>query len=263
MTLTDTQAEFVCYGLGVTLTGRAGSREVLGGIDLEIATGSVTTIVGRSGSGKTTLLRVLAGLTPTTEGSLVHRGVPVLGPVPDVVTVFQDYSNALLPWRDVRRNVALGLERSRLRRDERRRRVDEALAVVGLERFADEYPWRLSGGMQQRVQIARALAVRPTVLLMDEPFGALDSMTKALLQDQLLEVRDATGCTIVFITHDVEEAVYLGDRVLILDGRPGSVTAAIDVNLPAPRDQVTTREASQYLEIRHELYHALRSGNDG
>ncbi len=250
--------EYACRDLTVTLPGRYGARDVLGAVDIDIQRGSITTLVGRSGVGKTTLLRVLAGFTVASAGALEHRGSLVKGPLADVVTVFQDYTHALLPWRSVTRNIMLGLEAQRLSRQERDSRVAGALEMVGLTDYATEYPWRLSGGMQQRVQIARAVAVRPKVLLMDEPFGALDSMTKANLQDQLIDVRNSTGCTIVFITHDVEEAVYLADKVVVIDGQPGTITKAVDVGLPFPRDQVTTREMPRFLEVRHDLYAALR-----
>jgi NitT/TauT family transport system ATP-binding protein len=173
------------------------------------------------------------------------------------VTVFQDYGHALLPWRTVARNVALGLE-GRLPKPEIAERVAESLAMVGLEGRASEYPWRLSGGMQQRVQIARALAMRPKVLLMDEPFGALDAMTKASLQDQLLEVHATTGTTVILITHDLEEAIYLADRVFVICGSPGSMGAELATSLPRPRDQLETRELPRYLELRHTLISTLR-----
>jgi NitT/TauT family transport system ATP-binding protein len=171
--------------------------------------------------------------------------------------VFQDYTNALLMWRTVRRNVALGVE-GRLRPDELERKVQNAIRMVGLERFQDEYPWRLSGGMQQRVQIARALAMEPNALLMDEPFGALDAMTKAALQDQLLAVQAETGATVLFVTHDIEEAIYLSDTIIILKGSPAQVAQRINVNLPRPRDQIVTKEQPEYLRLRHQLFEAFR-----
>jgi NitT/TauT family transport system ATP-binding protein len=175
------------------------------------------------------------------------------------VTVFQDYSSALLPWRTVERNVALPLE-GRTTKSERRERVLRALEIVGLADRLDEYPWRLSGGMQQRVQIARALVLEPRVLLMDEPFGALDAITKGSLHDQLLDVQAKTGATIVFITHDVEEAVYLSDRVMVIHGSPGRIVHEVRTELPRPRDQIATRDLSRYHEVRHELAQVLRDG---
>ena len=245
-----------CRGVKVTLVGAAGAIDILRDIDLDVADGEFVSILGSSGSGKTTLLRVLGGLQEASAGEVLAGSRVVTGPPAGVVTVFQDYTNSLLPWRSVRRNVAVGIEK-KVSKQECAERVDGALEMVSLRPSADEYPWRLSGGMQQRVQIARALALRPSVLLMDEPFGALDAMTKASLQDQLQEVQRATGTTIVFVTHDVEEAVYLSDRVLVLEGTPASVGLSLDVGLPRPRHQVTTKETPEYLALRHQVYAAL------
>jgi NitT/TauT family transport system ATP-binding protein len=229
---------------------------ILEGVDLDVHDGEFVSILGQSGSGKTTLLRVLGGLQPATSGTVQHRGAAFTGPVEGLVTVFQDYTQSLLPWRNVRRNVALGIE-GRLSKPETRERVDEALEMVNLTDRADEHPSKLSGGMQQRVQIARALAMRPSVLLMDEPFGALDAMTKASLQDQLQQVQKATDTTVVFVTHDVEEAVYLSDKVVILQNRPASVGVTLDVGLARPRHQLRTKEEQRYLELRHQVYKEL------
>ncbi|MQA09362.1 MAG: ATP-binding cassette domain-containing protein [Pseudonocardiaceae bacterium] len=253
---TDGTDSISCEGVGVTLSGSSGALDVLGGVDISVARGEFVSILGTSGSGKTTLLRVLGGLLPATTGTVRCHGSVVTGPADGVVTVFQDYVHSLLPWRTVRRNVGLGIEAG-CDRAERDERVDEALIMVGLRQRADEYPWRLSGGMQQRVQIARALATRPRVLLMDEPFGALDAMTKASLQDQLQQVQELTATTVVFVTHDVEEAVYLSDRVLVLDGSPAAIGLALDIPLERPRHQVTTKESADYLRLRHRVYEAL------
>jgi NitT/TauT family transport system ATP-binding protein len=241
----------VAFGVG------AKRRQILEGISFGVATGEVVGIVGPSGTGKTTLLRLLGGLLLPTSGSVHLKGEPVDGPSADAVTIFQDYSNALLPWRSVARNVALPLE-GRAPKPEIAERVNNALQVVGLADRADEYPWRLSGGMQQRVQIARALVLQPKVLLMDEPFGALDAITKASLHDQLLEVQTRTGATIIFITHDVEEAVYLSDRVLVINETPGRIVLEVATELPRPRDQIETRDMPRYHELRHQLASALR-----
>jgi len=253
-------ASIECRDLLVRLTGSAGAVDILKGVDLSIQRGEFVSVLGASGSGKTTLLRVLGGLAPVTAGEVRCDGRPFSGPPPGVVTVFQDYSNSLLPWRTVRRNVALGVE-GELGKAEAEQRIDEALEMVNLTSSAAEYPYRLSGGMQQRVQIARALAMRPSVLLMDEPFGALDAMTKASLQDQLQQVQAVTGTTVVFVTHDVEEAVYLSDRVVVLSGRPAAVGLSLDVPLPRPRDQVSTKESPVYLDLRHQVYAALGHGS--
>lgn len=245
-----------CRDLSVTLPAASGPVHILADVHLDVGEGEFVSVLGASGSGKTTLLRVLGGLQPATAGSVSCDGTLIDGPANGVVTVFQDYANSLLPWRSVRRNVALGIEQQ-LGKPERDARVDEALDMVGLLERADDYPAQLSGGMQQRVQIARALAMRPRVLLMDEPFGALDVMTKATLQDQLQGVHAATGATIVFVTHDIEEAVYLSDRVVVLSGRPANVGLTLDVALPRPRNQVSTKEDQEYLHLRHKVYEAL------
>jgi NitT/TauT family transport system ATP-binding protein len=245
--------------VGVTFPGAGGARWAIRGIRLEIAAGETVGVVGRSGAGKTTLLRVLGGMLPASAGSLRLFGHPVCGPPAEAVMVFQDYANALLPWRTVRRNVALGIER-RLGRSELRQRVDHALRMVGLEDRDGDYPAQLSGGMAQRVQIARALAMRPRVLLMDEPFGALDALTRAELQDVLLRVQEQTVATVVFVTHDLDEAIYLADRVLVLGDEPGRITLELRTELCRPRNQLRTRESAQYLQARQRLGELLSVG---
>ena len=247
--------------VGVRLPAAGGPRPILLDVSFEVRAGEIIGIVGRSGAGKTTLLRVLGGLLDASSGTVVFDGEVVRRPPTGAVMVFQDYGNALLPWRTVARNTGLGLE-GRVSRDERRRRVADALSMVGLADRGSDHPWRLSGGMAQRAQIARALALEPKVLLMDEPFGALDAITKAALQDVLLSVQRETQATVVFITHDLEEAIYLSDRVLVMGGSPGTITMAVNTELPCSRDQLATRELPRYLHVRHLLGQALRAADD-
>jgi NitT/TauT family transport system ATP-binding protein len=256
-------AIFACLGLGIEFDTPNGPHRVLDAVDLSVAPGEFVSIVGQSGTGKSTLLRILGGLERPAAGSSVrHRGQEVTEPPEGVLMVFQDYRGSLLPWRTVEKNVMLGIEKS-TSGAERKERCQEALELVGLADRANDHPWRLSGGMQQRVQIARSLAMRPEVLLMDEPFGALDAMTKEQLQDELLSVHAATGATIVFVTHDIEEAIYLSDRVLVLAGAPARVTEELTIELPRPRDQMRTKELPDYLRLRQTAYTALRGSGAG
>ena len=248
---------FECRNLDYGVTIARGYRRILEAIALDVYRGEFLTIVGGSGTGKTSLLRLLGGLTPASSGDIRCRGNPVDGPPEGVVVVFQDYSRALLQWRTVAANVALGLE-GHIDGPALKERVERALQMVGLERCAADQPWQLSGGMQQRVQIARALALQPDVLMMDEPFGALDAMTKATLQDELLRVHAQTGTSFVFITHDIEEAVYLGDRVVVLGGSPGRIYKTISIGLARPRDQISTRQSAAFLQHRSDIHAAVR-----
>nr|WP_316642309.1 ABC transporter ATP-binding protein [uncultured Roseateles sp.] len=229
-------------------------RRVIDGLCLSVQRGEFVCLVGPSGCGKTTLLRLLAGLLPASGGQVLFRQQPVRAPSPDVAVVFQDYGRALLPWRTAAGNVSLALEAARLPAAERPARIAELLAKVGLAAHADKYPLQLSGGMQQRLQIARCLAQRPQVFLMDEPFGALDAMTRQGLQDEVVRLVEESGTTVLFVTHDLEEALYLGDRVIALQANPGRVAEIVDVRLPRPREQLATREHPEYLRLRHQLY---------
>jgi ABC-type nitrate/sulfonate/bicarbonate transport system ATPase subunit len=231
-----------------------GDHLVLGQLSLEVRRGEIVCVVGPSGCGKTTALRVASGLIRPTRGEVAFAGVPIKGPRRDVAVVFQDYSKALLPWRTAAGNVALALEATGTLRAERADRIAQLLTRVGLGAFAQKYPSQMSGGMQQRLQIARCLAQEPSALMMDEPFGALDAMTRQTLQDQILDIARATNATIFFVTHDLEEAIYLGDRVIGLMSHPGRVGLDVAIELPRPRNQVSTRESSEFLKLRRTLY---------
>jgi NitT/TauT family transport system ATP-binding protein len=216
------------------------------------------TILGPSGCGKTTLLRLIAGLLRWDEGEIKIDGKPVRGPGPERAMVFQSF--ALLPWMSVRDNVAFGLEIAGVPKDKRLERADELIDTVGLTGFEKRYPMELSGGMQQRVGLARALAVKPKVLLMDEPFGALDEQTRRLLQEELLAIWEKERTTVVFITHSMEEAVLLGDRVVLMSARPGRIEEIVDVPLKRPRStNIDSVEGSAaFTEITQQLWTRLR-----
>jgi NitT/TauT family transport system ATP-binding protein len=239
------------------LSVRFGTRTILESIDLSVRQGEFVCIVGSSGSGKTTLLRVLAGLARADEGKVLFEGAEISGPSRDRAIIFQDYSRALLPWRTVRGNVALSLEARNVLAAKQDGIIDELLGRMGLSNAKDQFPSQLSGGMQQRVQIARCLAQEPKLLLMDEPFGALDAMTRQTLQDEILHLVADKHIATVFITHDLEEAIYLGDRVVVLGGSPASVKESMEIELPRPRNQLTTREDSRFLAYRHRLFKLL------
>ena len=228
-------------------------------LSFTLASGELVCIVGPSGCGKSTLLRCIAGLITPSGGEVRLHGDQVSGVPRDLAVVFQDYSRSLFPWLRVGRNVEFPLARRDLGRRERAERVRESLAAVGLEGVADRYPWQLSGGMQQRVAIARALAYRPRLLLMDEPFASVDAQTRADLEDLVLQVRDRFQMTVLFVTHDIDESVYLGDRVLVLSRSPATLVAEIPVPLPHPRDQIATKELDAFVRLRAEVGRLIRS----
>jgi NitT/TauT family transport system ATP-binding protein len=240
--------------------GPAGQgQRAIDGISLTVADGELVSIVGPSGCGKSTLLRCVAGLIRPTGGTITLGGSPVER-VPDgLAVVFQDYSRSLLPWLRVTDNVALPLRRKGSSRSARREAARAALATVGLEGVTARYPWQLSGGMQQRVAIARALACDPVLLLMDEPFGSVDAQTREDLEDLVLAVRKARDITIMLVTHDIDESVYVGDRVVVLTQGPGRVRADLRVDLPVPREQITTRELPAFVHLRAEVGRLVRA----
>ncbi|WP_291057586.1 ABC transporter ATP-binding protein [Herbiconiux sp.] len=215
----------------------------------EVMPQEFVSIVGPSGAGKTTLLRTLAGLLQPSEGAVWVNGVRNTGVPAGMAMVFQDYSRSLLPWLSVEKNVAFPLA-GHSSAGARKELVDEALEAVGLRGFEKRYPWQLSGGMQQRVAIARALAYRPRLLLMDEPFASVDAQTREGLEDLVLRIRDRYEMTILFVTHDIDESVYLADRVLVLSRPPATLVEDIRVQLPEPRDQITTRENPDFIRLR-------------
>jgi NitT/TauT family transport system ATP-binding protein len=233
--------------------GAGQARTALRDVTFEVARGEFVCVVGPSGAGKTTLLRCLAGLTPPTSGEALFEGTPLRSVPEGIGVVFQDYGRSLFPWLSVARNVDLPLRVRRMGRAARAARVSEVLASVGLADAGRQYPWQLSGGMQQRVAIARALAYRPDLLLMDEPFASVDAQTRFELEDLILRVRESFGVTVVFITHDIDESVYLADRVVVLSRSPGVVTEIVDITLPRPRDQVATKRDEAFARYREHL----------
>ena len=238
-----------------------GARRVINALSFEMQRGEFVCVVGPSGCGKTTLLRLLTGLVKPSGGEVRRDGHPVAGPARDVAIVFQDYAKALLPWRTVAGNVSLALEAARTPKSERPARIAALLQKVGLAAHADKFPTQLSGGMQQRLQIARCLAQEPALLLMDEPFGALDAMTRQSLQDEMLQLVREAGTTVLFITHDLEEAIYLGDTVLALRANPGeasSLARSFEVGLTRPRNQLATREDPEFLRLRRLAFDYLQ-----
>ena len=221
---------------GVTKRFAVGDDEVeaLAPVDLAIPRGEFVCMIGASGCGKSTLLRIIAGFEEPTTGEVAIDGKPVTGPGSDRGMVFQDY--ALFPWMTVWQNISFGPRQRHLAREEIDKTTDEFIRMVGLERFADRYPNQLSGGMKQRVAIARVLANNANILLMDEPFGALDALTREQLQNELLQIWKRTGVTTIFVTHSVEEAVLLADRVLVMSAGPGRIDSDFRIDLPRPRD---------------------------
>jgi NitT/TauT family transport system ATP-binding protein len=242
------------YGSG------AKAHTAVNDLSFTVESGQLASIVGPSGCGKSTLLRCIAGLTPASEGTVSLHGDRVDGVPDDLAVVFQDYSRSLFPWLSVQKNVEFPLRWRSISRAERRKRAAEALEHVGLADVGGKYPWQLSGGMQQRVSIARALASRPSLLLMDEPFASVDAQTRFELEDLTRRVQREQGATILVVTHDIDESVYLSDRVLVLSKSPASIVADLRVDLPADRDQIATRESVEFVTLRGEVARLLHGG---
>jgi NitT/TauT family transport system ATP-binding protein len=241
------------------VTLQLGGKTIIENLSLGVRPGEFLCIVGASGCGKTTALRLAAGLYQPTSGKVIFDGQPMHQPRREIAIVFQDYGKALLPWRTAAGNVSLALEAGGMPSAERPARIEELLRTVGLPGHAGKYPAEMSGGMQQRLQIARCLAQEPKTLLMDEPFGALDAMTRQGLQDEVLALVAASGATVIFVTHDLDEAIYLGDRVIGLLPHPGRIGIELSVNLPRPRDQLSTREQPEFLRLRRQLFDFIKA----
>ncbi|WP_119698082.1 ABC transporter ATP-binding protein [Microbacterium halotolerans] len=230
-------------------------------LSFTIEEGQIVTMVGPSGCGKTTVLKLMAGLLRPTGGRVSVDGVDVTGPPEQIALVFQDYANSLYPWMRVADNIAFPLRRLRLSRSEVVARVERTLQAVGLRGLGDRYPWQLSGGMQQRVAIARGLAYQPRILLMDEPFGALDAQTRADLEDLVFQVRKEFGITVVFVTHDIDESVYLADSILIMGPRPTFIDEKLMVHLPEPRDQLETKQLPEFARLRSIVWRNIKESS--
>src|ERR687893_3255727 len=240
------------YGVGDRAT------HAIGDVSFELGDREFVCVVGPSGCGKTTLLKCMSGLLEPTHGEIELKGRRITEPPEELALVFQEYSRSLLPWLTVRGNVVMPLRHKKLDKAERTRLVEEAVDAVGLSGFIDSYPWQLSGGMQQRVAIARALAYQPEILLMDEPFASVDAQTRGDLEDLILRVRERFGVTVLFVTHDIDESVYLADRIVVLTPSPATVREVIGVDLPSPRDQVETKEQPEFARLRAHVYRLIK-----
>lgn len=256
-------ASLVVSGLNKVYEGSGRRVEAVRDLTFTVEAGELVCLVGPSGCGKTTLLKCMGGLLTPTAGEVRLNDRPVSGPPPGMAFVFQEYGRSLFPWMRVRENVELPLKQKPLSKQRRRELVADALESVGLTDAAGAYPWQLSGGMQQRVAIARALAYEPDVLLMDEPFAAVDAQTRADLEDLVRGLWRERGITILFVTHDIDEAVYLGERVLILSASPTVVQEQLKVDLPDERDQLHTRVAPRFAELRTHVYKQIQAAKRG
>jgi NitT/TauT family transport system ATP-binding protein len=250
-------------GLKKTYNTDGGEIEAVRNLTFDLNRGELVCLVGPSGSGKTTLLKCISGLLAPTSGQVVLDGKVVSGPPKTMAVVFQEYGRSLFPWMRVRENVELPLKNQGVPKAERNKLVDDALEAVGLAHVPKSYPWQLSGGMQQRVAIARAVAFRPEVLLMDEPFAAVDAQTRADLEDLIRSVWKKFGVTILFVTHDIDESVYLGQRVIILSSSPTVVQEDLRIDLPDDRDQLETRSLPRFTELRHHVYEQIQLAKQG
>jgi NitT/TauT family transport system ATP-binding protein len=259
----DTPVALSVQGLQKVYTSDHGDVEAVRDLTFELRQGELVCLVGPSGCGKTTLLRCIAGLLEPTRGTVLLDGTEVTGPPKKMAVVFQEYGRSLFAWMTVKQNVELPLKNAGMPKAERQQAVADALHAVGLDHAASSYPWQLSGGMQQRVAIARAVAYKPEVLLMDEPFAAVDAQTRADLEDLIRRVWKELGVTVLFITHDIDESVYLGERVLILSNSPTVIQEDLAIDLPAERDQLSTRSLPRFTELRTHVYAEIQKAKRG
>ena len=259
----NSEATLSVRGLKKVYQTDGGDIEAVRNLTFDLRSGELACLVGPSGSGKTTLLKCISGLMAPTEGEVLLDGKRVTGPPKKMAVVFQEYGRSLFPWMRVRDNVELPLKNQGVSRAERDRLVDDALEAVGLSHVPRSYPWQLSGGMQQRVAIARAIAYQPEVLLMDEPFAAVDAQTRADLEDLIRVVWKKLRVTVLFVTHDIDESVYLGERVIILSSSPTIIQEDIRIDLPAERDQLNTRSLPRFTELRHHVYEQIQLAKKG
>ncbi len=232
------------------------SAAVLEDLTFQQKPGEFLTIVGPSGCGKSTLLRCIASLMQPSSGQVLHKGNVFAEPPKWLSIVFQDYNRSLFPWLTVRKNVEFGLRG--VSESERRQRASEAIDAVKLSHAADLYPWQISGGMQQRCALARSIVVRPELLLLDEPFASVDAQTRIDLQDMVIDICRQMSLSTLLVTHDIDEAVYMADRIVVLSTRPARVVEEINVDIPYPRDQLTTKETPEFLKLRHQVYTLVR-----
>jgi NitT/TauT family transport system ATP-binding protein len=258
-----TAAMLEVAGLNKIYAGAGRTVEAIRDVSFTVSAGALVCIVGPSGAGKTTLLKCVAGLLPPSGGRVILEGQPVAGPPPAMAVVFQEYGRSLFPWMSVCENVELPLKQKRLPAARRRELVGQALAAVDLADAHAAYPWQLSGGMQQRVAIARAVAYEPHILLMDEPFAAVDAQTRADLEDLIRMLWHRLAVTVLFVTHDIEEAVYLGERVLILSHAPTVIMEDVAIDLPDARSQLETRSLPRFSELRRHVYAQIQLAKQG
>ncbi len=262
-TLPPEQTLLSVRGLKKVYETDGGDIEAVRDLTFDLGRNELTCLVGPSGSGKTTLLKCIAGLLEPTSGEVLLDGKRVTGPPKKMAVVFQEYGRSLFPWLRVADNVELPLRNAKVPRARRAELVATALESVGLSHVPRSYPWQLSGGMQQRVTIARAIAYQPEVLLMDEPFAAVDAQTRADLEDLVRSIRERLGVTVLFVTHDIDESVYLGSRVIILSSSPTLVQEDLLIDLPDERDQLETRALPRFTELRHHVYEQIQLAKRG